>query len=202
MTTDAQIIDRRDRVQTAVEELPRPNTWMETSLPWNESFWKKMGSKTLMRLNPHWHIEKFKNDAYPVEDVLVESEFLTDPQLSTDGATFKADFPEIGLTISARATEDGKNTALSFDIAAGKGAAFTAEDAGRTMQYWLPSIREYYRLHESNSIKHRCWRFFMDKIMLTMNPTQRRICAFMFKLTILECLLIVILGVGWFYYGA
>ena len=81
-------------------------------------------------------------------------------------------------------------------------SSFTAEDAARTMQYWLPSMREYYRLHENNSFKRRCWRFFMDKVMLTMNPTQRRISGFMFKLTVLECLLIVILGVGWFYYGA
>jgi hypothetical protein len=201
MTNATETIDRRDRAAAAVEELPRKKVWMETSLPWNQSFWDKLSGMRLMRLNPHWHIQKFKDGTYPVEDVLVESEFNTDPELLSDGNTFTATFPEIGLTLSARSTENGANTSLSFDIDSKKGAAFTAEDAQRTMQYWLPSIREYYRLHESNSIKHRAWRFFMNKVMLTMNPTQRRICGFMFKLTILECLLIVILGVGWFYYG-
>ncbi len=201
MTYASETIDRRDRAQAPVEELPRPNVWMDTNLPWNLFFWKKLTSKTLMRLNPHWDIAKAKDGVYPVEDVLVETEFNTAPILEFDGATFKAIFPEIGLTISARACESGENTSVSFDISPGKGSSFTSEDAGRTMQYWLPSLREYYRLHESNSIKHRAWRFFMDKVMLTMNPTQRRISGFMFKLTVLECLFIVILGVGWYYYG-
>lgn len=175
---------------------------METNLAWNASFWDSLKAKTLMRLNPHWHINKKKTGEFPVEDVLVESEFRTDPELTSDEATFTAAFPEIGLTLRARSCEDGKNTALRFDFEQKKNSGFSSEDAARTMQYWLPSLREYYRLHESNSIKHRCWRFFMDKVMLTMNPTQRRISGFMFKLTVLECLLIVILGVGWFYYGA
>ncbi len=173
---------------------------MKTNLPWNELFWHNLSAMRLMRLNPHWHIEKSKTTTYPVEDVLVETRFRTEPELICDGTTFTARFPEIGLTISARSTQDGANTALSFSVEAG--TIFSEEDAARTVQYWLPSIREYYRLYESNSIKHRCWRFFMNKVMLTMNPTQRRISGFMFKLTVLECLLIVILGVGWFYYGA
>jgi len=202
MTNATETIDRRERAQTSVEELPRKNVWMETNLAWNPTFWETLNVKHLMRLNPHWHLDKIANGSYPVEDVLVESEFKTAPDLHFDGENFTAHFPEIGLTLSARSCENGKNTALSFDIEAEKGAAFTAEDAQRTMQYWLPSIREYYRLYESGSFKHRMWRFFMNKVILTMNPTQRRICGFMFKLTILECLLIVILGVGWFYYGA
>ena len=201
MTQATEVIDRRERAHAAVEELPVQNVWMETSLAWDPSFWENLKPKTLMRLNPHWHIEKPKDGAYPVEDVLVESEFSATPAFDFDGSTFTARFPEVGLSLSARSCQDGKNTALSFSVDGEKGA-LTSEDAARTMQYWLPSVREYYRLHESNSFKHRAWRFFMNKIMLTMNPTQRRICGFMFKLTVLECLLILILGIGWFYYGA
>jgi hypothetical protein len=201
MTYAAETIDHRERARTPVKELPPANVWMETNLPWNESFWKKLESKTLMRLNPHWHIEKDKGTGFPVEDVLVETEFRTTPEFTADEGIFKAVFPEIGLTLAARSCENGQNTCLSFSMDKRNGP-FSAEDAARTMQYWLPSLREYYRLHESNGLKHRIWRLFMDKVMLTMNPTQRRISGFMFKLTVLECLLIVILGVGWFYYGA
>ena len=202
MTQAAEIIDRRDRAHAAVEELPAQNAWMETNLAWNPSFWENLKPKTLMRLNPHWHIEKDKGAGHPVEDVLVESHFTASPEMDFDGSTFTARFADIGLTLSARSCQDGANTALSFSLDGERASALTGEDAARTMQYWLPSIREYYRLHESSSFKHRAWRFFMDKIMLTMNPTQRRICGFMFKLTVLECLLILILGIGWFYYGA
>lgn len=202
MTNATETIDRRDLAHAEEEELPRANVWMETNLAWNPGFWDSLRQMTLMRLNPHWHMGKFKDTAYPVEDVLVESEFNVTPALDRDGDTFTASFPEIGLTLSARSYENGANTAVSFDIVPKEGAPFTAEDARRTMQYWLPSLREYYRLYESDSLKHRTWRFFMNKVLLTMNPTQRRICGFMFKLTVLECLLILILGVGWFYYGA
>nr|WP_287410722.1 hypothetical protein [Pseudodesulfovibrio sp.] len=203
MTYASETIDRRDRAHADVEELPRPDVWMETNLPWNTAFWSDLKGKTLMRLNPHWHVEKDKiSEGFPVEDVLVEAEFRATPELTATADTFQASFPEIGLTLSARKCEDGANTALSFTMDEVENCPFTAEDAGRTMQYWLPSLREYYRLHESNSLKHRAWRFFMNKVMLTMNPTQRRISGFMFKLTVLECLFIVILGVGWFYYGA
>lgn len=202
MTSASETIDRRERANAPAEELPRKGMWMETNLVWNENFWKKLNSKTLMRLNPHWHVEKDKGHGFPVEDVLVETEFTTYPKLTAEQNTFSAYFPEIGLTIAARSCDDGTNTAVRFTMDKDAPTSFTNEDAARTMQYWLPSLREYYRLHESNSFKHRCWRFFMDKVMLTMNPSQRRISGFMFKLTILECLLIVILGVGWFYYGA
>jgi len=202
MTQATETIDRRDRAHADVLDLPRQGVWMETSLPWNKTFWANLREKTLMRLNPHWHLEKNAGAGYPVEDVLVEAEFRTVPELAVDDDTFTATFPEVGLILSARASENGDNTSLSFSMDKNASGALTAEDAARTMQYWLPSLREYYRLHESNSLKHRAWRLFMDKVILTMNPTQRRICGFMFKLTVLECLLILILGVGWFYYGA
>lgn len=202
MTNATDIIDRRDRAAATAEELPEAGVWMETNLSWNQRFWDKLRGMTLMRLNPHWHIEKHKGDAYPVEDVLVASEFRTEPELTAEENGFTARFPEIGLTLKARSADNGENTDFCFTMDKETDAAFSAEDAARTMQYWLPSLREYYRLHEADSFKHRSWRFFMNKVMLTMNPTQRRISGFMFKLTVLECLLIVILGVGWFYYGA
>ena len=202
MTYATDTIDRRDRAQAAVEELPRQSVWMETNLAWNPDFWQGLTAKTLMRLNPHWHLEKPQGGTFPVEDVLVEAQCATAPELSSDGKTFRARFPEIGLTILARSCGGGENTDLRFEIDSVENGCMSAEELRRTMQYWLPSIREYYRLHEANSIKHRFWRLIMNKVILTMNPAQRRICGFMFKLTVLECLLIVVLGVGWFYYGA
>lgn len=202
MTYAAETIDRRDRVQSTAEDLPAPSLWMEINLSWNPSFWEKLTAKTLMRLNPHWHLSKPKGATFPVEDVLVEAECQATPELFAGADTFTARFPELGLTLSARSCDRGANTGLRFDVEEVEHGCMDTVDIRRTMQYWLPSIREYYRLHEANSMKHRFWRVLMDKVILTMNPTQRRICGFMFKLTVLECLLIVILGVGWFYYGA
>lgn len=186
---------------TAVAQSLPASSWMELNLPWNESFWSSLKDMTLMRLNPHWHIEKENGSGYPVEDILVAGEFQTDVHLEAQARSFRAHFAGIGLTIAARSVDGGENTALSYSFDPPEHCPVSAEQVEQTLQYWLPSLREYYRLYESNSLKHRFWRFFMNRIMLTMNPTQRRICGFMFKLTVLEALLIVILGVGWYFYG-
>ncbi|WP_154655436.1 hypothetical protein [Maridesulfovibrio hydrothermalis] len=182
-----------DNIQTPV--------WMDTNLQWNPKFWKSLKAKTLMRLNPHWHLDKKTEAGTPVEDMLVDKKFLSEPILSFEQNIFKADFPETGLSISARMDDNGGSTSLRYDFTPVADSKFTTEDAQKTVQYWLPSLREYYRLHQSNSVKHRFWRFFMDKIMLTMNPTQRRICSFMFKLTMLEILFVTALIIGWHFYG-
>ncbi|WP_245577132.1 hypothetical protein [Maridesulfovibrio zosterae] len=188
-------------MNTAAKEITSP-IWMDTNLNWNPQFWKSIKAKTLMRLNPHWHIDKNTDSGTPVEDLLVNKKFISHPELAFTGNTFNAFFPETGLRISARMKDGGNNTALSYDFSQIKDVEFTQTDAEETIKYWLPSLREYYRLHESNSFKHKFWRFFMDKIMLTMNPAQRRICSFMFKLTVLEVILITALLIGWNFYGA
>lgn len=184
----------------AVMDQDRPVTseWMTTSLPWNETFWQDMDAMRIMRLNPHWHIDK-KDGQYAIDDILTDFEFSTDAVLSHTPERWSVRFPAAGLSISARRGSDG-NAELSYDFAARAGFRMDAEKAENLIRYWLPSIREYYRLFENDSFKNRFWRFVMNRIMLTMNPTQRRICSFMFKLTVLEVVLITVLGIGfWFY---
>ncbi|WP_147820585.1 hypothetical protein [Salidesulfovibrio onnuriiensis] len=172
--------------------------WMTTNLPWLESFWQEMDAMRLMRLNPHWHIDE-KDGGYAIDDIMTDFEFGTDAILENGPGRWSADFPSIGLTLLARKGPDG-NAELAYEFTQQPGCRLDAAKAERLVRYWLPSLREYYRLHGEDSLKHRFWRFVMNRIMLKMNPTQRRICSFMLKLTVLETLLIVVLAIGfWFY---
>jgi hypothetical protein len=179
---------------------------MSTGLAWNPAFWQDLAGERLMRLNPHWHIEaeegsEPEDPRRAVEDILVEKAFATTPKLSFDGQLFQARFSEIGLTLMARSLEGGAGTALSYSYSPVADSDFTATNADKTMRYWLPSVREYYRLYQKDTINYRLWRLFMNRVMLTMNPGQRRTCGFMLKVTVLEIVLIVALIVGWHYFG-
>lgn len=181
----------------------RRGEWISLGLPWRQGFWERLQPMTLLRLNPHWNMEPGGGPAWDVEDVLVEARIVADPEISVREGGWTAWFPSTGLLLEAESREGGANTALRWKHErSGDGAGLLPAQAQRTVQYWLPSLREYYRLFESDGLKHRFWRLFMDKVMLTMNPTQRRICSFIFKFTLLELLLIVVVLTAYFNFFA
>lgn len=177
--------------------------WLPLGLPWRQSFWEQLRPLTLMRLNPHWNVEPGNEDAWDVEDVLVEKRFTADPEISVVEGRWSVRFPAAGLLLEAASRERGGDTVVRWNISQSDDpSGLLPAEAQRTVQYWLPSLREYYRLYESDGLKHRFWRMFMNKVMLTMNPAQRRICAFIFKFTMLELVLILALLVGYFQFIA
>lgn len=186
-------------------------TWMPLNLPWNQQFWDGLDSMRAMRLNPHWHIEE--NDGYTeydipgdgsrydIDDILADRQFTLRANIEHGQGHWKVTFNGVDLAIHARSEDNGKNTALAYEYTPFGENAPSSETMETLVRHWLPSIREYYRLFTADTVRNRFFRFFMDKVMLRMNPTQRRICAFMFKLTLLEVLLIIVLGVGFYFYA-
>ena len=172
--------------------------WMTTNLPWRERFWQDMDAMSFMRLNPHWHIHE-KNGAYAIDDILTDFQFCTDAVLERATGLWSARFPTIGLTLMARRGADG-NAELAYTFRREAGCRLNADRAKSLASYWLPSVREYFRLFANDSFKNRFWRFVMNRITLKMTPPQRRICSFIFRLTLLEMVLMVILGIGFRFY--
>ncbi|MEF2144532.1 MAG: hypothetical protein V3573_03720 [Desulfovibrionaceae bacterium] len=172
--------------------------WVELQLPWRQGFWEGLTPMTLMRLNPHWDVTAAPGPLFPVEDVLVEKKFTANPEMASAPGRWSVRFPSVGLDLAAEAREEGRGTALRWGFQPTEPLLLTTADARKTMEYWLPSLREYYRLYESNSLKHRFWRMFMNRVMLTMNPAQRRICSFIFKFTLLELVFIGAVLIAYF----
>lgn len=185
--------------------------WMPLNLPWNQQFWDSLGTVKTMRLNPHWHVQE--NEAYSTEDIpgdgslfdiddiLVDRQFTLRADIEHGSGIWTVHFGGVDLTIRARSENNDENTAISYEYAPFNEDSPSEEKMRSLMEHWLPSIREYYRLFSADTLRNRFFRFFMNRIMLRMNPTQRRICAFMFKLTLLELLLIIVLGVGFYFYA-
>ena len=179
--------------------------WLEMNLPWVEYFWEEMTQETFLRLNPHWELDAEKADemtyrSFPVKDILFEEDAVVEisKEFSREEVVFEA--TPLGVRFRFRPFEGGANTQVCYELIADS-TWLTGEDLLKTVQFWLQSVREYYRLYENESLKLRFWRMLMNKVMLPQTPVQRRICGFMIKFAMLELVVIAGCGVGiWMYF--
>ncbi|MBI1865543.1 MAG: hypothetical protein HYR98_07460 [Nitrospirae bacterium] len=68
-------------------------------------------------------------------------------------------------------------------------------------QAWFRSLREYLRLYERGGVWNRLWRVVMERLWLTMTPSQRQQAVLILKITALEFVLflaaVVIFLIAW-----
>ncbi|XPV74962.1 MAG: hypothetical protein ACNI27_10000 [Desulfovibrio sp.] len=206
---DARVID--GVVAGVMEE----GEWFAINLPWVEEFWEEVTPETFLRLNPHWEIDAEKEEevtevSFPVKDILFEKDFSVQITKKTSLGSASVDngwqkevafsVEPLWITFAFRPLDGEKNTAVSYQIT-GPCSELERTEIEQTVQFWLQSAREYYRLYENDSLKLRFWRMLMNKVMLPQTPIQRRICAFMLKFAMLELVVIAGCGVGiWLYF--
>ena len=74
------------------------------------------------------------------------------------------------------------------------------EEIEKSMFLWIPAIQEYIRLYTSNKPTALFFRMIMNKMILQMNPSQRKICIMLTKITIVEVLVILVIVVGYVFF--
>jgi len=155
-----------------------------------------LGGETLLRLHPHWFVETFTRERDRVSTRLRDyaSEATFDLQYHVRGDRnglptlifAKGPFQEIRFydkdgMLYARVVSDQNITALE-------------EAFGLIL--WLRGIREYIRLYLTDSFNTRFFRILMNRVMLRMNPSQRKICIMIYKITVVEIILILAIIIG------
>lgn len=63
---------------------------------------------------------------------------------------------------------------------------------------WIKAIREYLRIYLKTTPATLFWRLVMNRIILTMNPSQRKICLMIARFTLLEVLVILLIVIGYY----
>ena len=172
-------------------------------LPWESrkhiDIFARIKPENLFRLNPHWVINSFAQslDSYATEITDHETEKTKSLQgsCSNNGDGFPVVLAENHDWQSIRFFE--KNDSLHVDVSYREDPS---EDVEKHVVLWLRSIREYLRLYTTNSINTRFFRFIMNRVILQMNPSQRKISLMLIRLTMLEILVIIIIVVGWFFF--
>ena len=160
-----------------------------------------LAGETLLRLHPHWFVEGFAREAGEVtadlRDYASDDRFrlrfrMTPdpaglPQLVfSEGPLQEIRFHRQGPHLHARVRSDQPFTTLE-------------ERFGLIL--WLRGIREYIRLYLRRSPHTLFFRFLMNRVMLRMNPSQRKISIMIAKITVVEIILIVALVIGFVYFN-
>lgn len=160
-----------------------------------------LDAERLVRLHPHWHVRRLEPDGDWTEALL--KDHATDEALEF---SFRLSFPTAhGILIECRGGpaerihffEENSRLHVSFTPHQEKLAAEEEE----SLTLWLQSIRQYLRLYLKTTVSTRFFRFLMNKAFLKMDPSQRKICLMLYRFTLLEIVVILIIVIGYMTFG-
>ena len=74
-------------------------------------------------------------------------------------------------------------------------------DANDPILLWVRAIKEYIRIYLKRTPTTLFFRLLMNKMILKMDPSQRKICLMMAKITAVELLVIILVVIGYVYFA-
>lgn len=175
----------------------------DLSLPWEDSknheVFNNIKEEFLFRLNPHWIIKTIVC-AEGVFSLEINDHETEQPMELRGNYTIGLD----GLPLITTASDTWHSIQFfekngSLHVAVIYEEDLTEENEKKVV-LWLRSIKEYLRLYTKKNINTLFFRIIMNKIILTMTPSQRKISLMLIRITILELLVILIILVGWFFF--
>lgn len=155
----------------------------------------------LLRLHPHWFVNNFniKNKVFStrIEDYSSGDQFDLTGQISynendTDLITIKL---RKGIVMAIRFLNRDGRLKVRLDT---QGAPV---DDSHPILLWVRAIREYLFLYFKTTPWSLLFRALMNRMILRMNPSQRKISMMITKITVIELLVIVLVVVGYVIFG-
>jgi hypothetical protein len=160
-----------------------------------------LAGETLLRLHPHWFVEGFSQ-----EDNQITADLRDYASNETFRLRYRVDADAAGLPLLV--FHEGPLQEIRFNLQAGVLHARVVSDQNLALLeetfglgIWLRGIREYIRLYLSNTLNTLFFRALMNRAMLRMNPSQRKICIMIYKITVVEIILILVLVIGFVYFN-
>lgn len=154
----------------------------------------------LLRLNPYWVIKNIdtKSDGFAVQ----AEDHETNAPFSFSGDLVSDDVDGVTIRIDSlnwqQITLFERNNQLWVKVIFDGEPPETEE---QKVVYWLRSIREYIRLYVTTNLWTKAHRYLMNKVLLPMTPSQRKISLMLIRLSILEVFVILLIVVGYFYFN-
>ena len=164
-------------------------------------FSRYLDAERLIRLHPHWHVETLIQEGDHCRARL--KDHATEKPLEV---FFRLSFPGRGELLMV--FEDGPAAKIHFYpenerlyVSITPRNQPPSPEKEQDLFLWLRSIRQYLRLYLQSTLHTLFIRFLMNKALLKMNPSQRKICMMLYRVTILEIVVILIIVIGYFYFG-
>ncbi|MBU1419200.1 MAG: hypothetical protein KKD01_16300 [Proteobacteria bacterium] len=169
-------------------------------LPANFDLQTLFPNDRLLRLHPNWFVSDFHRDDGVFTALL--KDYVTEEEFPASGSfVFNGNEDEL-LSIKLANPFNVTVAFVSSDCRL-KVRIFSADeviDASDPLLLWIRSIKEYIRIYVKRTPVTLFFRFLMNRMMLQMDPSQRKICLMIAKITAVELLVIVLLVVGYVFF--
>ena len=156
--------------------------------------------ETLIRLSPHWVLDSINthNSSFSLSGTDYESgeplQYTGALKMNGNGITLLLDQGNIRSINLINDSGTFRATA-EFDD-----ETFDDKTEYRAVT-WIRGIQEYIRLYLGKSVNALLFRYLMNRIILKMTPSQRKISLMLIRITILELVLILIIVIGYYFFG-
>jgi len=154
---------------------------------------------TFFRLNPHWIVEEIEENGdgfvASLKDHVSGSDFTVKGELATSkGNRFEITMEhEAYRSIEVFISSDKLMGAVEYGVADDE----LTEEVERHVVLWLRSVKEYLRMYLTNGLNARVFRYMMNRVILKMTPSQRKISLMLIRITVVEILVILLIVVGY-----
>lgn len=161
-----------------------------------------LDAEKFIRLNPIWIIQELQENGGRFQANLknhdTEVEFTLSGTIDTaDPGSFKVSFSE-GEVGAIVIVPDGDTFSATVNYLNPDFQEESTEE--RDIVMWLRSIQEYLRLHSKKSLNSLLFRFIMNRVVLKMTPSQRKISLMLLRITAIELLVIVLIVAGYVFF--
>ncbi len=150
----------------------------------------------LLRLHPHWFISDFTLAGAAFSANI--RDYGTDEEFVLAGQVIYPDDPSEFLRIELfdhpckSITFLNKDNVLKVEIVSEQDHTADVHDS---ILLWVRGIREYIRIYLKKTPATLFFRIFMNRMVLRMDPSQRKICLMIAKITVVEVFVILLIVV-------
>ncbi len=152
----------------------------------------------LLRLHPNWFVSDFqeKDDGgftVSIKDYVTEENFLLSGSFTFNRKEGELLFIQLTGGTPLEIFFLNRERRLKVQIS----SADQELDPDDPVLLWVRAIKEYIRMYLKRTPLTLFFRFFMNKMILKMDPSQRKICLMMAKITAVEMLVILLIVFGY-----
>ena len=175
----------------------------ELALEWRaRDFQAHFSPEKLLRLHPHWHVGALQADG--------DARRVTLKNHETENAfelVFRLQFPQTsGSAVCMRIEfEVAPLEAMVFERVQGKIVVRLVNHRPPggpddfQLDLWLRGIYGYLGLYTRRTPSRLINRAIMNRILIPMNPSQRKICIMIYRFTVLEVVVILLIVAGYYF---
>ena len=154
----------------------------------------------LLRLHPNWFVSNFTQDdsafSADIKDYVTDNEFHLSGEFLFNEDQEKLLSITINQPIQLQIRFLNKKNTLHAQIA----SVESEPDAEDPLLLWIRAIKEYIRIYLKRTPVTLFFRTLMNKMVLKMDPSQRKICLMIAKITAVEVAVIFLLVIGYTFY--